>query len=355
MVSEAISSALTLIQPQAEAKGLELAVNFGPHSLPAYIGDDERVRQILVNLLSNAVKCTEPGGTITVEGALTTMPDRRAHLQSRSAYIRLTVADTGSGIPEEKLRAIFEPFVQAEMGTTRPREGSGLGLTIGLRLARAMGGDITVESAVGKGSSFSLWLPADVSAIERAADDEGTIDASTAGAMGDDGDGVATAVATSPRPQKGLGEVAHGVLAKLEQLVTVVVGRIRAEPNMPMAAGLRTSQVTDHLSTLLADIAGALIVVDEAGGESSQLLADAIEIQRLVSERHGAQRARLGWTEATMRREFMIIREELERVARESMPPDGTLEPSDAIAMINRFVDRAEYLGVRELEKARRK
>jgi hypothetical protein len=139
----------------------------------------------------------------------------------------------------------------------------------------------------------------------------------------------------------------------LESLITVVVERIRADSAIPMAAGLRTSQVTDHLSTLLADIAGALIVIEESGGEASPLLADGMEIQRLVSERHGAQRIRLGWTESSMRREFMIIREELGRVVRASIPHGSPLQAGDAEATINRFLDQAEYLSVRMLEKRR--
>jgi hypothetical protein len=119
---------------------------------------------------------------------------------------------------------------------------------------------------------------------------------------------------------------------------------------MPMAAGLRTSQVTDHITTLLADIAGALTVIGEAGGEMSPLLADAVEIQRLVAERHGLQRARLGWTEASLRREFMIIREEVESVVRGAVPTGGPLAVSDAVGIVNRFVDQAEYLSVRALE-----
>jgi signal transduction histidine kinase len=349
VATEAITSALTLIQPQAEAKNLALVVDPVTRVLPAYIGDDERVRQILVNLLSNAVKSTEPGGTITVTGAVTTEPDPRARLQPQRTHIRLTVTDTGSGIPPDKLRAIFEPFVQADAGPTRTQEGSGLGLTIGQRLARAMGGDLTVESVVGKGSSFSLWLPADSTAVT---------DNSPA-----DGASVETLAATdAPEPPrippapgalKGLCEVANGLLLQLSPLVEHVVGRSRCDPARAMAAGLRTSQVTDHLSTLLADIAGALLVVEESAGESSPLLADSMEIQRLVAERHGAQRARLGWTEAAMRREFMIIREELERVVRAAVPAQGPVREGDAVAIVNRFVDQAEYLGVRALEKAR--
>jgi signal transduction histidine kinase len=348
LASEAIASALPLIQPQAQAKNLNLIVAPDLKGLPKYIGDDERVRQILVNLLSNAIKCTDPGGSITVHGEVTTAPDPRARLQPRRAHIRLMVSDTGTGIPAEKLRAIFEPFVQAESGHTRTQEGSGLGLTIGQRLARAMGGDLTVESTVGKGSSFSLWLPADSTGVEMPAEDT-----SVRAAKIEVSAPSPARLPVPPRALKGLGEVQNGLLTELAPLVAAVVGRLRSDPALPMAAGLRTSQVADHLTTLLADIAGALLVVEEAAGEPSTLLADAMEIQRLVSERHGAQRARLGWTEAALRREFMIIREEIERVVRRYVPPQGPLKAADAIATVNRFIDQSEYLGVRALEKAR--
>jgi signal transduction histidine kinase len=347
--ADTVASALTLIQPQAEARNLTLVVVPGAELLPPYIGDSERVRQILVNLLSNAVKCTDAGGTITVEAAVTATPDPHARLQPRGAYIRLTVTDTGEGIPPDKQRAIFEPFVQAESGHTRPREGSGLGLTIGQRLARAMGGDLTVESTVGKGSTFTLWLPADVGSA-------GGVRAATTSV------GQATSEPSPPqhapaasvrREVKGLADVARGMLSQLAPLTEVVVERIRGDSSLPMAAGLRTSQVIDHLNTLLADIAGALIVVEEAAGEPSSLLADAMEIQRLIAERHGAQRAQLGWREASMRREFMIIREELERVVRRFVPSQGLLKSADALAAVNRFVDQVEYIAVRSLEKAR--
>ncbi len=348
-VSEAIASALSLIEPQAEAKNLTLVVDADADKLPPYIGDDERVRQILVNLLSNAVKCTEPGGRITITGEVVSTPDPGARLQPRNAHVRVTVADTGSGIPADQLRAIFEPFVQTETGPTRPREGSGLGLTIGLRLARAMGGDITVISTVGEGSAFSLWLPADDSHATNAPA-RGATTISTAVDSAD----ASPRRAPAPSQRRGLSDVAREVLSRLSTLVNVVVGRVRADPAIPMAAGMRTSQVTDHLSTLLADLAGALVVIEEAAENRSPLLADAIEIQRLIAERHGAQRARFGWTEASIRREFMIIREELELIVRDSVAVDEG-EPRDALAVINRFVDQAEYLGVRALERARQK
>lgn len=343
---DAVNSAITLIEPQATARGLELFIVPGLDTLPSYVGDEERVRQILVNLLSNAVKSTEPGGKISVEAKVTSAPERRARLNPTSDFICITVTDTGTGIPEEKLDAIFEPFVQAESGPTRSQEGSGLGLTIGRRLARLMGGDLTVLSEVGKGSQFSLWLPAQ-SAGEEGASERFISDKSS-------GSQEATQGITSAHPVErqlaGLTDLGTTLLRQLEPLVGAIVSRIRSDPNLRMAAGLRTSQVADHLSTFLADMAGALPIVEEAAGRPSHLLADAMEIQRLVSERHGAQRARLGWTESSVRREFMIIREEVERVVRASVASES-LTAEDAIATVNRFIDQSEYVTVRAMER----
>ena len=345
--AEAVASALVLVQPQAEARNLTLVVTPAVATLPPFIGDAERVRQILVNLLSNAVKCTEPGGTITIDGGVTTTPDPKAKLQLRGSHLYLTVRDTGSGIEKEKLASIFEPFVQADTGTKRTREGSGLGLTIGLRLARAMGGDLTVESTMGVGSSFTLWLPAaDVPGVAGNTDPRAKADSPM----------VERRTSTDRPPVRnlqGLCELSEKLVAQLGPLVTAVMNRVRLDPALSMAAGLRSSQVKDHLTTLLADVADALVVIEEAGGEMSPLLADAIEIQRLVAERHGAQRARLGWTEPALRREFMIIREEVENVVRGSVPADARFLANDAVGIVNRFVDQAEYLSVRALERAR--
>ncbi|HET7459021.1 MAG TPA: ATP-binding protein, partial [Gemmatimonadaceae bacterium] len=109
--------------------------------------DEEKTRQILLNLLSNAIKFTGEGGHIRVSCA------------EDGEMVRTVVSDDGSGIQPDKLEAIFEPFVQVGRDLATPQQGTGLGLSISRDLARAMGGDITVESEVGRGSRFTLSLP----------------------------------------------------------------------------------------------------------------------------------------------------------------------------------------------------
>lgn len=344
-VVDAIAAAVTLIQPQALEKNLELSIAPGSEKLPAYIGDDERVRQILVNLLSNAVKCTSAGGKIVID-AIVSSPDPRARLLPRKSYICIRVTDSGSGVAPDKLESIFEPFVQADTGPTRTQEGSGLGLTIGRRLARAMGGDLTVVSEREKGSTFSLWLPADVRV---GADPAG--DNSAEGSQPTNSSAVVLDPPSVERQVRGLADVANRVMSQLGPIVDRVVSRIRTDTVICTAPALRTSQVADHLSTLIADIVSSLAVLEEASGRPSQMLADAMEIQRLVSERHGAQRSRLGWNEAAMRREFMIIREELNRAVSQAVTLGGELTVEVATAALGRFVDQAEFAAVRALER----
>jgi hypothetical protein len=89
--------------------------------------------------------------------------------------------------------------------------------------------------------------------------------------------------------------------------------------------------------------------MEEAKGSASPTLADAVEIQRLIAERHGAQRHRLGWSESALRREFMIVREELEKVVRCASEFGDPLPVEDGIAVTGRFLDQAEYTAVRAL------
>jgi signal transduction histidine kinase len=145
-VREAIIGAEALVSPQGRAKGLTIVVADCPHDLVVR-ADAEKLRQILVNLLSNAVKFSNAGGWIEMSGA------------ADGALVRIRVRDTGIGIPSDKLEEIFDPFVQVRADLTRPQEGTGLGLAISRDLARGMGGELTVASEPGVGSTFTLTLP----------------------------------------------------------------------------------------------------------------------------------------------------------------------------------------------------
>ncbi|HKG95966.1 MAG TPA: PAS domain S-box protein [Gemmatimonadaceae bacterium] len=146
-VREALDATEPVIQPLAAAKGVALEVEACDQALVA-VADPDKVQQVLVNLLSNAVKFTEPGGRVSV--ACEDDPAARA--------VRVRVRDTGVGIPADRLDAIFDPFVQVDTRLTRTAGGTGLGLAISRELARGMGGELTAESRVGEGSTFTLTL-----------------------------------------------------------------------------------------------------------------------------------------------------------------------------------------------------
>lgn len=154
------TSAITLVEPQATVKRIALVLGPACEADVTFRGDASRARQILVNLLGNAVKFTEPGGRVTVRCHLATRPDPEAVLSGAGPWSAIEVCDNGVGIAPEEIGLIFEPFVQAEGGYARKQGGSGLGLAISRRLARLMGGDITVRSRLGEGSCFTLWVPA---------------------------------------------------------------------------------------------------------------------------------------------------------------------------------------------------
>ena len=156
--AEAVETALTVLRPQAEKKGVALDAACGGDGDGHYLGDPQRVEQILVNMLSNAIKFTPQGGRASV--ACETGDAAPPGSRNGGRWVRVTVEDTGAGIDPEQLERIFEPFVQADSGYTRRHEGTGLGLAISLRLARSMGGELSVESAPGEGSRFTLWLRA---------------------------------------------------------------------------------------------------------------------------------------------------------------------------------------------------
>ncbi len=145
-LGEVIQSLREFVEPQLREKGLTFRMAEDLPDADA-CGDPDKVRQILINLLSNAIKFTPHGGTIEL----------LCHDANEKLYICVT--DTGSGIPGDKLEAIFEPFVQVNRDYSSKHEGTGLGLSISRDLARRMSGDLTVKSVIGKGSEFVLSLP----------------------------------------------------------------------------------------------------------------------------------------------------------------------------------------------------
>ncbi len=157
VVGEVAEAALGLIRPAATTKGVDLDARLRGIPRTSYVGDPQRVQQILTNLLGNAVKFTPAGGTVSVccGSAKRAAPEERLG----APWATITVQDTGVGIAPSDIERIFQPFVQVDGGYTRSHGGTGLGLTISRNLAQMMGGDITVESVLGEGSRFTVWLP----------------------------------------------------------------------------------------------------------------------------------------------------------------------------------------------------
>lgn len=136
----------------AAASGHRLDVKV-PSDLPVIATDPQRVRQVLGNLLSNAIKYTPPGGDISLRASV----KPRDGAADGQRWIAIQVIDTGPGIPESQVAGIFEEFFRLDIDRDKP--GAGLGLAIALRIARLLGGDLTVNRAEGRGSAFTLWLP----------------------------------------------------------------------------------------------------------------------------------------------------------------------------------------------------
>ena len=144
-----LEDVVLLLKPSADAKGISLQFEYPAEAHRHFVGDPTRVRQIVLNLIGNALKFTETGRV------------RLAPMIKAGGgrdNIVLVVEDTGIGIPEERLEAIFDEFEQADNSTTRQYGGTGLGLAISRKLARLMEGDIVAESRVGEGSTFTASM-----------------------------------------------------------------------------------------------------------------------------------------------------------------------------------------------------
>jgi signal transduction histidine kinase len=140
-----LEQCLRTVEPLLKGDAVTLVKEFDGE-LPQMYADEEKLRQIVINLLSNAVKFTTSGSI-------------RLRAQAANGLLAIAVADTGIGIAADKLGLIFEEFEQADASSTRVHGGTGLGLAIARRLARLMGGDISIESTPGSGATFTLRLP----------------------------------------------------------------------------------------------------------------------------------------------------------------------------------------------------
>ena len=156
-LADALRAVEELIAPLAAAKQIACDLRTDCPDIRV-CADPEKLRQILINLLSNAIKYTDDGGKISVR------------CSANDERVLIDVSDTGVGIPADRLDAIFEPFVQVERAYTGQRQGTGLGLSISRDLAEGMGGELTVRSELGKGSTFTVRLRADHRRAARTAD-----------------------------------------------------------------------------------------------------------------------------------------------------------------------------------------
>ncbi|HEY9428533.1 MAG TPA: PAS domain-containing sensor histidine kinase [Gemmatimonadaceae bacterium] len=336
-----ITAAVSLIQPQAVEKGVTVEAPRDTACHVSYLGDEHRVRQILVNLLSNAVKFTERGGRVTITCGQSAEPEPGTQIGARTpstagapeqgglAWTYIRVTDTGAGINPALMGQLFEPFVQGNGALTREQGGTGLGLAISRRLARLMGGDLTARSQPDAGATFTLWLPMPAHAKEAASPEERGAPASTAPALsGADGRGGEldrlyqkdASVELDDDAYLALQALSARLSADAETVAEHYVSAIRADGDFAGARDLPAVQLRDHATPLIGLIASQLMVIAETRGHDPELLRDSAQAQRLMSELHGAQRYRLGWREEDIEREtsYMIAAVESAIVAGEA-------------------------------------
>ncbi|MFW5501273.1 MULTISPECIES: PAS domain-containing hybrid sensor histidine kinase/response regulator [unclassified Maridesulfovibrio] len=149
---EILQNLTDLYRPSAQQKGLKLNLSLHPDTTIKITGDSSRLQQVLTNIISNAIKFTN-SGAIKVE----TYP--LPHTTDGTTKILFSVSDTGPGIPDSKMEELFSPFIQLSEGYRRPHQGAGLGLSICKQLAELMGGNISIESELGIGTTVYLCIP----------------------------------------------------------------------------------------------------------------------------------------------------------------------------------------------------
>ncbi len=196
-----------------------------------------------------------------------------------------------------------------------------------------MGGDLTLTSEVGRGSVFTLWLPCGAADLPQL---EASVLASVRGPAED-------------RPRyAAVGEL---VQREVESLMARYVARLRADPEVPLTLRVGDADLEDHASSILTDMAQALIVLERSDAAPERLLRDGNEIQRVAAELHGDQRAQLGWTEAALRREAQILREEVETLVRSRSEALAGADVEGALELLTRLLNRASQISLRTLRR----
>jgi PAS domain S-box-containing protein len=332
VVDEVVEDALAIARPQALARGIVIEASESEPRRLAFVGDVGRTRQILVNLLSNAVKFSDPGGHIALRSELADPP---ADLTSGAdRYVAISVTDAGVGVREDMQSEIFEPFVQGESGPTRTWGGSGVGLAISRRLARMMGGDVTLESRPGHGATFRLWLPS--------SDEQ-----------------FSAATAEHPVPERPaafdssmLSRMGRLIAAESMNLSGALAVRLRTDGRFPVSAALSDAQLIDHFPAYVVSLGLALIAIAEVGIEASAQLRDRNTIRHDVAELHGAQRRRMGWSEADLSLEYALLRDELAALVRGRAKPGDA--PADGVLdLVGRLLDQARAVSLRGYRETR--
>ena len=331
-VVDAIETALGVILPHAASRAIRISNVCTSDEPLHYIGDQSRVEQILINLLTNAVKFTDPSGKVEIRCSKVHRPDANLRdFDARRYWMALEVCDTGIGMAPEAVARVFDPFVQVERPLTRTRGGTGLGLTISRRLARLMGGDLTVRSQPGQGSTFTLWLPA--------------VDADT-NSTPEELERRAPA-----RYAQGIARLGTALLEQIDLIVKTYARRLKAKGGIANARKLNKSELEDHAAAFLADIVQALVAVEDAQGGPSGVMRDGGVLRRIISERHGAQRHRLGWSEQHLRAEFKILARCVDEAARKVGTDDKDPQSRSALqaarTVLARLLETAEEVSLR--------
>jgi histidine kinase/DNA gyrase B/HSP90-like ATPase len=347
----AIATAIAATEPAAVAAKIRVAYPAARRATDAegisYVGDERRVRQILINVLANAIKFTPQGGTVTLTCGTAKESPAGTQLRGSAPWAFVRVADSGPGVHPDQRAAVFEPFVQANGGLTRTKGGTGLGLTISRRLARLMGGDLTLDTNPAdapSGATFTLWLPTTSEAGPGTSDGVAEISAPSIARTLDN---------ASQFRVYGLAEIGRHVRGHAEEVLKFVATRLRSDSQFPSFEGVSISEVEDHQLSFLVDAVHALIVIDETGGFDSDLYRHGSEIQRVVSSLHGIMRHHQGWTLEQVDRESAIVHEELRALILRHVP-HGMGDVSAALAVIDHLVEQSRDASAQAYRRAER-